>query len=188
MLTATYSQVAIRAEQDKAHRLLSRLRQHVANAWQGLRDFDLGFLENAFSRLLQFDDYCRMRKIELYLVPVLRRVSREADRLIAELDELSASCAGLLRAIGARLAGAFEAGGGAAHEICDSMERYCNNMQLRLRREDEELLPLARRLLSVEEWFAVAAQCLSDEAGSCRTRTFRASSVPQRNADEARPS
>ena len=64
MLTVTYSFVAISAEQDKARGILSRLQQYIQNAWQGLQNVDLAFLDAAFNRLLQYDDYCRNRKFE----------------------------------------------------------------------------------------------------------------------------
>jgi len=170
MLTATYSLVAIRAEQDKADRLLSRLRQYIETAWHGLQGLDLGFLESAFGNMLNFDDFFRRRKVERYLIPVLRRVTREADALLEELDALAARSSALLRAIGSCLRSSFESPGAAAHEICRSMEQYCECVRTRIHIEDAELLPLARRVLSIEEWFSVAAEFLSADGGAGQAR------------------
>jgi hemerythrin-like domain-containing protein len=164
MLTATYSLVAISAEQEKARGLLSRLHQYVQSAWQGLQNVDLSFLDAAFQRLLQFNDYCRNRKIERYLIPALRCATRDADALIAELDALSARGAEILHAIGRHLASALEVSSLRAGELCHSMELYCRSLSTRLQKEDDLLLPLARRLLSVEEWFSLAAKFLADDA------------------------
>ncbi len=164
MLTATYSLVAISAEQEKAHGILSRLHQYVQSAWQGLQNVDLAFLDAAFNRLLQFDDYCRNRKVERYLIPALRCTTREADALIAELEALSARGAEILHAVGRHLASALEVSSVRAGEICHSMELYCRSLSTRLKKEDDLLFPVARRLLSVEEWFSLAAKFLADDA------------------------
>jgi hemerythrin-like domain-containing protein len=164
MLTATYSLVTIAAEQDKAHGLLSRLQQYVHNAWQGLQNVDFAFLDAAFNRLLKFDDYCRNRKVERYLVPALRCATREADALIAELDALSARGAEILHAVRRHLASVLEVSSVRAGEICHSMELYCHNFSERLKKEDELLFPVARRLLSVEEWFSLAAKFLAEDS------------------------
>jgi len=170
MLTATYSLVAIRAEQDKAHRLLSRLQQYIQSGWQSLRNLDFAVLESAFNKMLHFDNYCRCRKVELYLIPAIRRVTREADTLLAELEALSAAGAEMIRLARSRLADVFEVGSAAAHEACRSIDQYCFSLQARLRKEDAELFPMARRVLSVEEWFSVAAQFLSDDGGGGQHR------------------
>lgn len=183
MLTATYSLVAIHAEQDKAHSILSRLQQYIRGAWQGLQALDFSFLESAFNKMLHFDDYCRSRKVELYLIPAMRRVTSEADALIAELESLSAAGAGLLRSIRNQLAGALDSGG-AAGEIHESMERYCDNMRARLGKEDTELFPMARRVLSIEEWFSVAAQFLSEEERNYGRRR-RSHSMPLHRMEAA---
>ena len=164
MLTVTYSFVAVSAEQEKAHGILSRLQQYIQNAWQGLQNVDLAFLDAAFNRLLQFDDYCRNRKVERYLIPALRCATREADALIAELEALSARGAEILHAVGRHLASALEVSSIGAGEICHSMELYCRSLSTRLKKEDDLLFPLARRLLSVEEWFSLAAKFLADDA------------------------
>jgi len=180
MLTATYSLVAIRAEQDKAHRLLFRLQQYIHSGWQSLRNLDFAVLESAFNKMLHFDNYCRGRKVELYLVPAIRRVTREADALLAELESLSTAGAEMIRLARSQLANVFETGGAAAHEACRSIDQYCFSLQARLRKEDAELFPLARRVLSIEEWFSIAAQFLSDDGGGGRHQRH---SLPFHGAD-----
>jgi len=164
MLTATYSLVAISAEQDKARGILSKLQQYIQSAWQGLQNVDLAFLDTAFNRLLQFDDFFRNRKVERYLIPALRCATREADALIAELEELSARSTGILHAARRHLVSALEISSIRAGEICHSMELYCHSLSTRLNKEDDLLFPFARRLLSVEEWFSLAAKFLADDA------------------------
>ena len=176
MLTATYSLVAIAAEQDKTRAMLSRLQQYLQTAWKGLQGIDFSFLENAFGKLVQFDKFFRQRKLELYLIPSLRSVGREADALIAELDALSAKGLGILRSVREQLAQAFAMSSIKVNEICHAMESYCDCMFARLQKEERELIPLARRVFSIEDWFTIAAQFLSDDDESSTRR-----------ADAARP-
>ena len=163
MLTATYSLVAIAAEQDKTRAMLSRLQQYLQGTWRGLQKIDFSFLESAFGKLLQFDKYFGARKLERYLVPAMRSAGREAEILVSELDVLSAKGANIMRSLGEQLAEVFEASSVRITQICHAMETYCGTMLVRLEREERELIPMARRLFSIEDWFTIAAQFLSDD-------------------------
>lgn len=183
MLTATYSLVAIATEQEKTRNLLQRLHQFVQSAWKGLQSLDFGFLESGYNRFIHFDQYCRSRKIELYLIPSLRGICREADGLVAELDALSGKGAHHLHTIASHLAVTFEPTRLQASEICDAMQAYCHYMSERVNMEEHVLLPMARRLLSVEDWFSVAAQFLSRDSAGGKGRRNWAKSRP---TDQAR--
>lgn len=166
MLTATYSFVAISAEQDMARSLLYRLQQAVQNIWHSLQKADLSFLEAAFDKLFQFDRFCRHRKLDLYVIPTLRNVTRETDALLEQLEALRESGLAVLRTARERLVAAFDTGNIRTHEAAHAMETFIGNMQTKLAREEEELFPMLRRLLSVEDWFSIAAQFLADDAGT----------------------
>jgi hemerythrin-like domain-containing protein len=165
MLTATYSIVTISTEQNKTCRILHRLQQHIRNAWNGLKNIDLASIESAFNNLTQFDKYCRSRKVEVHLIPAIRRVTSEADSLLAELEALSVSGMNILRSLREQLGRAYNEGVIRVNEVCNSMELYCSKLQNRLAKEEDELFPLARRLFSIEEWFSIAEKFLSDDAG-----------------------
>lgn len=164
MLTATYSLVAIAAEQDNARGVLSRVRQYIQATWKGFQNIDFAFLENAFNKLMQLDSYCRSRKLERYVIPALRNASRDAETLIAELEALSRKGMTLIRMVRDQLAASFEFNAVKANEICEAMECYCHHLSVRLEREERELIPLARRLLSIDDWFKIASQFLADES------------------------
>jgi hemerythrin-like domain-containing protein len=169
MLTATYSLVAFTTEHDNMRRILSRLQQYIETTWKGLQDIDFAFLDTTFGRLMQLDKYCRERKLERYLIPALRNVCREAEALIAELDALGTKAATLLNSVYERLHAAFDSV--SVNELCESMESYCRCLSMKFDKEEKELLPLARRVLSVEDWFSVAAQLLSDDSGASTHRS-----------------
>lgn len=164
MLTATYSLVAISTEQNTARGKLFKLQQFIQSAWKGLQNIDFGFIETALNKLMQFDKFRQNRKIEMYVIPALRKTSREAEELIAELDRISAAGLGILHSISEQVTGALSTGRGRFCEICQAMQVYCYKASIRLKKEEEELWPMVRRLFSTEEGFAIAAQFLSDDS------------------------
>lgn len=190
MLTATYSLVTIAAEQDKARGLLCQLQRYIQAAWKGMQALDFSFLETAHGKLFRLDDYWRKRKIEAYLIPSLRSAGREAEALISELDMLGAKCREIFRTISAQLQAQSHLGMIGMSETVHAMEMYCDYLFARFEKEEKELLPMARSLFSVEEWFAIAANFLSDgDAGSTRRRKPDAlARVRKENGkDNARP-
>lgn len=164
MLTATYSLVAIAAEQDNARSVLRSLRQYIQNIWHSIQQIDFVFLDATFDKLFQFDEYCHHRKIELYVIPALRKATRQVDALLAELDSLSENGIRILRSAHNQLADALEVGSTRVHDVCLAMELYCDHWLTRLTKEEEDLFPVLRSLLSIEEWFAIASQFLADDA------------------------
>lgn len=178
MLTATYSLVALVTEQDKARGLLTKAQQSVRNAWQNMQNLEV--LETTIGKLMHFDKFCRARKIEIYLIPALQRTTQEADVLIADLEELSVTGASLLRMARSRLT--EDAGRGSAcrlNEVWHAMSQYCDHLDARLAKEEKELLPLAHRVFSVEDWFELAAQFLAHDDNSACDHNPRHHHVPQ---------
>lgn len=163
MLTATYSMVAMATEQDKVCNFLVRARQAIAALWTNMQEIDLDRLQTAMSGLIRLDQYFHQRKVEKYVIPAVRGSSQEIDALVGDLDSLSGVGLRLLSTAADQLRNAVERHATQARELCCAMDSYCDCLQQRLRREDEELLPLVRRKLSGEEWFSLAAQFLSDE-------------------------
>lgn len=182
MLTATYSLVAIAAEQERARGLLQRLQQYIQTVWKGM-DFPL--LENAFERLLQLDGYCRSRKLEVYLMPALRFAAKEAETLMVELEAIGSKCRDIVRLVGRRLE-TCSLDSVRMSETLQAMENYCNYLVLRFEKEERELLPMARQLLSVEEWFALAANFLSDDSGADERRR-QGHPIPRGVEEKSRP-
>lgn len=165
MLTSTYSLIAITAENDRARGMLARMRQHFHSIRKGIGQIDFGFIEGARQRLAKFDGFFRRRKVEQYLMPVMRMMGREAQLLVTELEALSARARALLEGFQEQVRHAPD-----ARARSDAMQKvvdgYCASVSCRLEREERELLPLARRLLSVEDWFSIGAQMLADDSRS----------------------
>jgi hemerythrin-like domain-containing protein len=163
MLTATYSLVAMSIEQKQALRCLEHIRQAVAALWQNPQQIDRQRVEAAFRGLARFDRYCHQRKVEKYVIPTVRGASGEIDAVVQQLEGLSGAGLTLLGAAGEQLQAFFDRQAIQAREMVSAMEAYCDCLRQRLLQEEELLLPLVRRMLSVEDWFLLAAKFLGDE-------------------------
>lgn len=177
MLTSTYSLIAITAEHERSRGRVARLRQHFHTAWHGIVQADFNFFETAGQRLVKFDNFFRRRKIETCLMPVMRMMGRDAQAVVNELEQLLQRAASMLDHYLQlmRNASHHRAEPHAMRELADG---YCESVSLRLDREEQELLPLSQRLLSVEDWFSIGAQMLADNEAS-RGRARRAIVLPR---------
>lgn len=162
MLTATYSLIAISNEQNALRRLLHKARQGIRSACENLQQVDCSALKAVFDQLMQFDALCHARKVERYLIPAIRTVTRTADNLLAELDMLSAAGMQLLRSAGDILSRRLP-DGRQVMEAHGSLDLYCRKMTIRLAKEEAALFPLAQQVFSVEDWFSIAEKFLSDD-------------------------
>ena len=163
MLTATYSLVAMENEQTRASTILNNTRAMIAAMWGNLPEADLARIETALLGLTRFEQYCHQRKVEKYVIPSVRGASHEIDAIVGDLDSLSSVGIDFLNCAAEQWRMVFERRSTRMVELCGAMEAYCDCLQQRLRKEEEELLPLVRRMLSVEDWFTLAAQFLTDE-------------------------
>ena len=163
MLTATYSLGAIAIEQKQALHCLDRTREAITALRQNPLPSDSDCVEQTVSGLSRFDHFCHERKLEKYVIPTVRGASSEVDALVRELESLSGMGLTLLGAVGDQVQTRFERQAKHVCELCRAMDAYCDCLRQRLMREEELLFPLVRRLLSVEDWFTLAAKFLGDE-------------------------
>ncbi len=180
MLTATYSLVALSVEQRNARCSLSAVQQYIRSNTQDARYLDPNGLESAIQRLSQLDQYCHQRKVELYVIPAIRSATHEADPLLEEIESLNSRGVDILRSLRDKIGAALEQGAVKIEEICNAMEMYCNNLMQRLLKE-EELFQIARRVISGEGWFTLAANFLSYDAQQerrARRAMFNANTMP----------
>lgn len=163
MLTTTYSIVVLSSEQQKARRLLRRLEHRLRRrAVNEHGEIDATWLDTVFNDVMQADQYCHERKVELYVIPMLRRLSSKTYDLLARLDAISAGSVRLLRSACEQAQRVLNGMQIDAAALVSTLAMYCTQMLERLSLEESELLPAARLLLSPEEWFRIAAQLLSD--------------------------
>lgn len=163
MLTATYSLVALTAEQKSTRSILAKLHMQIQDGLHDLKNINRSYLENALAKLEQFEQYCHTRKFELYVIPALRKRTNKADPILEELESLKSRSIELLSSLQHKLRNTFSQGMVEVSHVCAEMELYCRNLVKRLAKEEEELLPMLRNLLPIEEWFDIAAKFLSED-------------------------
>jgi hypothetical protein len=179
MLIATYTLSTFSVEQKKERSFIGRI-QHTLRANAGkLQEIDPLRLESDLNSLSRFSETRHQRRVTSGLMPAVRRATREADplladRLLADLESLRKTGSDLLLYLRHNLRPAFAQG--AVKQWCSSMERYCQNLLQRLAKEEQELLPLARRVMSSADWFALGSSFLSHDARRAEnaTKTYAA--------------
>lgn len=143
--------------------MLSRLHSQIQDILHDLKSINRACVENALRRLEQFEEYCHKRKVEAYVIPAIRKSTHKADPILAELESLSSRSMRILRSLHEQLRSAFERGMGDVRKVCADMELYCANLRERFLKEEQELFPIVRNLLPIEEWFDIAAKFLSED-------------------------
>lgn len=179
MLTATYSFVAIHAEQRLTRGILARVMQYVQLRLAREPNSDIGTLDEALSRVAEFDAYWRARKLDLYLLPAMRGASQEVDQLLNELDAAASAAQRTLTAAFDCLQRALEQGGIDVADILPVLEQYAREVAARFAREEERLFPLAERWLSNDAWFAIGTKLLSDDSRHPAHRGIPRPALPQ---------
>ncbi len=168
MLTATYSIIALKIEQNRARWTFSSIQQFILNGIRNIKTAGSIDVDAMLTRLDQFEQFCHQRKMEVFVIPALRKFTHEADSLLDELERLSATSLSLLRALQEKLQQALRSGMAVVDEICASLEQCCAHFYRRLAHEDE-LVQIAERVMPTEAWFGIAESFLSVD-GRARQR------------------
>ena len=164
MLTATYTLVSLSVEQASVRVSLQSLQKLLQSNFIHLNTLSPGQIDYACAALRRLYDTFHWRKIEKFLIPAIRRATREADLLLQELDSLSLVAADAMGAIAERMAGAAIDSQGRVLEFCGAVEAFSNALLQRMEREERELFPVARAVICGEDWFAIANQMLAHDA------------------------
>ena len=169
MLTATYSIIALKVEQRKARWTFSSIQRHILYGIRHLRAAGGVDLEALLNRLAQFEQYCHRRKVEVFVIPALRKLTHEADALLDELEQLSKTSLDLLCSVREKLQHWLRSGATMVDDICVTLEQCCASFYRRLVRE-EELVALAERVIPPEEWFGIAKCFLYEDGRALRLK------------------
>ena len=180
MLTATYTLVAMSVEQSTVRIGLQSLRQMLHAAYLHQATLTAAQVAYAAGAMQRLHAACQWRKLDKFLIPALRRATRLADDLLAELDALTMQSSDALA-----VSTAFE---GAIHEteqvdaFCAVLDTFCRVLLTRIEREEQELFPLARVAVPGEAWFALANQMLAHDARRDEQRGEQAPPGATRNS------
>lgn len=179
MLTTTYALATISIEQKNTRSMLNKLEQKIQkHNSENQTSFDLNYLKTIFTQVIQFDKYCRGRKVEVYIIPAIHKASIELDALLADLEALSAQGLKMIRSLYEQIQLFLHKGVDQIDSFFATVECYCQSLRRRLNQEEQELFPVARRVLSFDQWFSIAVECLSEEA-----QGHRKPSITSQNLD-----
>lgn len=178
MLTATYTLVALSVEQASVRVSLQSLQKLLPTHFLNQSALTAGQVSHACDALQRLFHICHWRKIDIFLIPAIRRATCQANSLLDELDALSDAAGQAMADVVARVhAGPLDSEG-AVRQFGNGIETFCDAMLTRLDREEHELFSLARTMISGEDWFAVANQMLAHDAYRQETRPARVMAAP----------
>lgn len=164
MLTTTYSLTVFSAEQYSIRTKIALLRDNIQQGIKSVSVMDSAVGDDVLTQLNDFHECSQRRKIDIYLVTRMRKMSRHAASLLAELESLGLLSLNILRLIREKLAQAIRREGSRLAELQEAVELYCATVLKKVDKEENELFPMASRLLTAEDWFQVARQLLSHDA------------------------
>jgi hypothetical protein len=163
MLTLTYALVALSVEQRKVKGRVLELQQEIQLERKQRLLSSQAHVELLVAQFIELDEACRARNIDLYVLPAIRAATAEADALLADIDALTLMGRITLKTVHARLRQATARGSVELDFLCDSLQQYCDDMLKRLALEEAQVLPLAQRVISSDEWFDIAARFISND-------------------------
>jgi hypothetical protein len=173
MLTATYTLVALSVEQASIRANVQSLQKLLNTSFRHQAALGAGQVAYACDKLQGLYHNCHWRKIDKFLIPAVRRATRQADALLAELDALSGAAGEAIAAAASRVGSAALDTEAAVGQFCAAIEQFCTNMLARLDREETELFAVARAVISGEAWFSIANHMLAHDAQRDAARPAR---------------
>jgi hypothetical protein len=177
MLTLTYALVALSVEQKKVQGRLLELQQGLQKERSHINVGGRTELESLLADFVLLDDACRSRNIELYVLPAIRSATQEADALLADLETMTSIGRITLRNLRTKLRNVGQHGAYDFNDFIDCLESYCQNLMKRLTTEELQILPLAQRVISNDEWFDIAAKFISHESERRGNKDFDAEAM-----------
>jgi hemerythrin-like domain-containing protein len=162
MLTSTYTLVALSIEQNAVRGALQALADELRALPGDYATLAASRAAQLCTSLRRAVDNCHWRKLDKFLVPVLRHSSGAAGALLQDLERLSAEASAAMA-----LAEACVGGGERPvdrERFCGAVEACIAALRQRLEREEHELFPLARGTVGDDAWFAIANQMLAHDA------------------------
>ncbi|MFA9215661.1 MAG: hypothetical protein ACEQSK_01020 [Sphingomonadaceae bacterium] len=163
MLTATYVLLTLSIEQKKERHFIARLLQYVQSKARRPQDVDPLYIQCQLEELSQFAEARHQRKLEICLMPAVRNAGCDCGTVLAELESLSQLGSTTLTAVRKCLRRALRRSSVHGKFLCRTVDLYCHNLLNRLDKEEQELLPLAQRVISSDEWFAIGSRFLNEE-------------------------
>jgi hemerythrin-like domain-containing protein len=170
MLTATYVLLTLSIEQKKERHFISRLLQYVQSIARRPQEIDPVFIESQLKQLTSFAEARHQRKVEACVMPAVRAAEPNCAPLMNDLESLSLRGSAMLNAVYRCLRRAMRRSASQGKFLCKTVDLYCQNLLKRLDKEEQELLPLAQKVISSEEWFEIGSKFLAHDDDDAASR------------------
>ncbi|NHZ78195.1 hypothetical protein F2P44_02670 [Massilia sp. CCM 8695] len=164
MLTATYTLVALSVEQAKIRTQVQEVQKLLHSTFAHQNALAAGQVSAACETVKRLYENCHWRKIDMFLVPAIRKASPAADRLLLDLEELGRAAGDAVGVLVVRLGFQALDTYASVAQFCAALEAFCSATLKRLEREERELFPIARAVISGEAWFSIANEMLLHDA------------------------
>ncbi|QYF92543.1 hypothetical protein KY495_17600 [Massilia sp. PAMC28688] len=164
MLTATYTLVALSVEQAKVRSSLQSLQQLLETNFIHQSSLTPGQVSYACDAVKRLYESCHWRKLDMFLIPAIRKATSGADELLGTLDQLGHAAAEAVGVLAIRLGSVAIDTAARVAQFCDAVDAFCSATLRRLDIEENSLFPVARAVISGEAWFSIANQMLAHDA------------------------
>ncbi|HEU4373474.1 MAG TPA: hypothetical protein VFS02_08290 [Telluria sp.] len=165
MLLATYAIATLTIEQTCERTAIRRLQESMDQALAS-NECDLSALALQSERLILLAESLHWRRLENCLIPALREASNDALQFLQALENLGRAGVAMLPPLRTALRPAPAPSRQHIACACATVNSYCQNLLARLAFEEQQLLPLAQRLLATDAWFRVGTAFLLQDAQS----------------------
>lgn len=177
MLTATYTLVALSVEQTKVRTRLHSLQQLLETNFVHQSALTPGQVSYACDAVKRLYESCHWRKLDMFLIPAIRKATSSADELLNVLDQLGHAAADAVGALAIRMGSVAVDSVNRVAQFCAAIEAFCSATLKRLDIEEKQLFPVARTVISGEAWFSIANQMLAHDAYVQESRPIRTGAV-----------
>ncbi len=134
----------------------------VADEAEAGSKVDPAFFNAIFDYIEEFMDGCHHAKEDEYLFPVLRQRSAEAAAILDRLQAEHRNGPENLKALRDKLAVAASGAVGNA-EFVAALRVYTQSLRGHIRSEEKDAMPLARQVLSAEDWSGIDRAFLDND-------------------------
>ena len=172
----TYFLTAISLEQQKLQKILDDFKNHVHEVQTGIstkvQHHYFQSLEITIKNFYHVEKQCKTRKVDLYLIPAIHNTAQPAEQILSELESLKASSMNLFVDMQQQISSCVDKGIETMEELFCAMQQYCEMQQTILKKEEQELVPMAQQVLPFDVWFSMSAKCLADQEKNNKRTKF----------------
>jgi branched-chain amino acid transport system ATP-binding protein len=134
----------------------------VADELEQGQEIDSDFFHALFDYIQEFMDGCHHAKEDDYLFLAMRQRSADAAEVLDRLQAEHRNGPQILASLRAQLE-QRPAGSSLDQAFIDALRDYAGNLKLHIRAEEKDAFPIAREILTAEDWVAID-EAFSDNA------------------------